>query len=328
MTIELRPPAGASDMQRIYDLVQAFPAESFHVVDLPYRLCSPSAQVPENARLWEDEQGRLLGYAIAQQPFWTLDYCVHPAARAEGLEERILAWGLERWPQMMPRSNGRLSLWLDAREDQAERIAVLERLGFARDAWSMRHLSQSLARARSSERSEPKARGAAPGAVQRPSPQALPPPAVPEGFSIRPLTGEAEVEAHVALHRAAFESNNMTVDWRRRTLESPQYIPALDLVAVDADGALAGFCVCWLSQRANDHNGSVAGQVEPMGVRPDLQQRGLGRALLLEGLRRLQAHGATTAYVDCDGENDPAFQLYEAAGFRIAYKVLKYRKDL
>ncbi len=303
MMIEMRPPAGASDMQRIYDLVQAFPAENFHVVDLPYRLCSPSAQEPENVRLWEDEQSRLLGYAIAQQPFWALDYFAHPAARAEGLEERILAWGLERWPQMMPRQEGRLSLWLDAREDQTERIALLERLGFVRDAWSMLHLSQSLARV-------------------------LPPPAVPEGFSIRPLAGEAEVAAYVGLHWAAFGSNNMTVDWRRRILESPQYVPALDLVAVDADGALAGFCICWLSQRANDHNGSVAGQVEPIGVRPDLQQRGLGRALLLEGLRRLQAHGAMTAYVDCAGENDPAFQLYEGAGFRIAYKVLKYRKDV
>ena len=303
MTVKMRPPAGASDMQRVYDLVQAFPKENFHVVDLPYRLCSPSAREPENARLWEDEQGRLLGYALAQQPFWTLDYFAHPAARAEGLEKRILAWGLERWPQMMPRSNGRLSLWLDAREDQPERITLLERFGFARDAWSLLHLSQPLARV-------------------------LPPPAVPEGFSIRPLAGEAEVAAYVALHRAAFESDNMTVDWRHQVLESPQYVPALDLVAVDPNGALAGFCICWLSQRANDHNGSVAGQVEPMGIRPDLQQQGLGRSLLLEGLRRLQAHGATTAYVDCEGGNDPALSLYEAAGFRIAYKVLKYRKDL
>lgn len=300
MTIEMRPPAGAGDMQRIYDLVHTFPAENFHVVDLPYRLCSPSAQEPENVRLWEDEQGRLLGYVIAQKPFWTLDYFAHPAARAEGLEERILAWGMERWPQMMPRSNGRLGLWLDAREDQTERIALLERLGFVRDTWSMLHLRQSLART-------------------------LPPPAVPEGSSIRPLAGEAEVPGYVALHRAAFESDNMTVKWRRQTLESPQYVPALDLVAVDPDGALAGFCICWLSQRANDHNGSAAGQVEPLGVRPDLQQRGLGRALLLEGLRRLQVHGATTAYVDCDGENGPALSVYEAAGFRIAYKVLKYR---
>lgn len=303
MTLEMRSREGAGDMQRIYELVQAFPAENFHVVDLPYRLCSPSAQEPENMRLWEDEQGRLVGYAIAQKPFWTLDYFAHPAARAEGLEERILAWGMERWPQMMPRSNGRLALWLDVREDQPERIALLERLGFARDEWSTLHLQQPLARV-------------------------LPPPAVPEGFSIRPLAGGAEVSAYVALHRAAFESNTMTVDWRRQTLESPQYVPALDLVAVDADGALAGFCICWLSQRANEHNGSVAGQVEPTGVRPDLQGRGLGRALLLEGLRRLQAHGATTAYVDCDGENDVGLKHYESAGFRIAYKVLKYRKDV
>jgi mycothiol synthase len=303
MAIIMRPPSGANDLQRIYDLVQAFPAENFHVVDLPYRLCSPSAQDARNVQLWEDEQGNLLGFAIAQTPWLTLDYAVHPAAREPGLEERLLAWGLERWPHLMAERGWRYSLFVEVREDQAERIALLERLGFVLDDWHTLHLSQPLA-------------------------GSFPTPAVPEGFSIRPLAGEAEAEACAALHRAAFGTQNMTNGWRRRTLEMPQYVPELDLVVVDPAGALAGFCLCWLSQRGYDANGSAAGQIEPMGVRPDLQQRGLGRALLLEGLRRLQARGATTAYVDSDGENDASHALYESVGFRIAYKVLKYRKDL
>ncbi|HEU5370316.1 MAG TPA: GNAT family N-acetyltransferase [Ktedonobacterales bacterium] len=302
MRLSMRPLAGARDLQRIYEFVQAFPADAFHVVDLPYRLCSPSAQEPENARLWEDEQGVLRGFAIVQLPWLTLDYGVHPAAREAGLEEAILAWAFERWPQVMAEHGLRYSLFLEVREDQTVRLTLLERLGFVRDDWHTLHMSQPLN-------------------------GAIPPSHTPEGFTIRPLAGEAEVAGYVALHRAAFGSMNMTEDWRRRALQAPQYIPALDLVAAAPDGSLAAFCVCWLSQRGHDENGSNTGQVEPIGVRPDLQGRGLGRAILLEGLRRLQAHGAATALVDSDGENEASRGLYEAVGFRVANSARKYRKD-
>jgi mycothiol synthase len=302
MTFEMRPPMGQSDLQRMYDLALAFPEAAFHVVDLPYRLCSPSAQMLENVRLWEDAQGRLLGFAIAQLPWLTVDYVVHPSAREAGVEQAILNWALARWPQFMAERGLKYSLFLEAREDQPERIALLEYLGFVRDEWHTLHLAQPLN-----------------GTV--------PPAQPPEGFTIRPLAGEEEAEGYVALHRAAFGSENMTLDWRLRTLRTPQYIPELDLVAVAPDGRLAAFCICWLSQHSHDENGSNTGQVEPMGVHPDFQQRGLGRAILLEGLRRLREHGALTAFVDSDGENDPSRLLYESAGFRVASTVLKYRKD-
>jgi len=303
MTISQRPLAGAQDFQRISDLVQAFPAENTHVVDLPYRLSTPSARDEKNLRLWEDKQGKLLGFAITQTPWLTLDYALHPVAREQGLEERILAWGLERWPHLMAERGWRYSLFVEARENWTERIALLERLGFVLDDWHTLHLGQPLA-------------------------HTLPPPVVPEGFSIRPLAGAAEAQACAALHRAAFGTKNMTDDWRRCVLTMPQYLPALDLVAVDAAGVLAGFCLCWFSQRGYDTSGGPVGQIEPIGVLPDFQQRGLGRALVLEGLRRMQARGATTAYVDSDGENDASYALYESVGFRTAYTVLKYRRDV
>ncbi len=302
MDMSMRPLAGPRDVQRVYEFVQAFPAEAFHVVDLPYRLCTPSAQEPENARLWEDEQGILRGFAVVQLPWLTVDYLVHPAAREAGLEAAMLAWACERWPQFMAEQRLRYSLFLEVRDDQTERLALLERLGFVRDDWHTLHMSQPLN-------------------------GALPTPQTPEGFTIRPLAGEAEVAAYVALHRAAFGSANMTEGWRRRTLQAPQYIPALDLVAAAPDGSLAAFCVCWLSQRGHDENGSNTGQVEPIGVRPDFQGRGLGRAVLLEGLRRLQAHGAASALIDSDGGNEASRSLYAAVGFRVADVVRKYRKD-
>jgi mycothiol synthase len=302
MTFEMRPPMGQSDLQRMYDLALAFPEAAFHVVDLPYRLCSPSAQMLENVRLWEDAQGRLLGFAIAQLPWLTVDYVVHPSAREAGVEQAILNWALERWPHFMAERGLNYSLFLEVREDQPERIALLERLGFVRDEWYMLHLAQPLN-------------------------DLLPTVQPPAGFTIRPLAGEEEAASYVALHRTAFGSENMTLDWRQRTLRAPQYIPELDLVAVAPDGRLAAFCICWLSQHSHDENGSNQGQVEPMGVHPDFQRRGLGRAILLEGLRRLREHGALTAFVDSDGENDPSRLLYESAGFRVASTVLKYRKD-
>ncbi len=143
----------------------------------------------------------------------------------------------------------------------------------------------------------------------------------PTGFVIRPLNGESEVSAYVELHRAAFESRNMTVEWRARTLRSREYIPDLDLVCVAPDGRLAAFCIGWLNP-----TGPVSGQIEPLGVHPDWRHLGLGRAILGEALRRLHHRGATRVYVETDQYRDAALGLYESTGFRVIEDVLVYRK--
>src|ERR1051326_9562705 len=185
MRFSTRPVAGQRDLQRVYDLSQVRAAEGFHMADLLYRLCSPSAQETENAMLWEDEQGALRGFAMVQLPWLTVDYLVHPAARETGLEETILAWALERWPQVMGAHGLRYSLLLGVREERAARLALLERHGFVRDDWHTLHMAQSL---------------------NGPIPMSH----VPEGFTIRPLAGGEEVVGYVGLHRAALCSAEMT----------------------------------------------------------------------------------------------------------------------
>ena len=131
------------------------------------------------------------------------------------------------------------------------------------------------------------------------------------------------VDELVALHRAVFESESMTVAWRTR--QHADYQPELDLVIEDSAGQLAAFCIGWFSPRGIE--GRPSGQIEPMGVRADLRAHGLGRAILSEAVRRLYQRGAEHVVVETDNYRNAAFALYEAVGFRVIRNVLVFRKD-
>jgi ribosomal protein S18 acetylase RimI-like enzyme len=60
------------------------------------------------------------------------------------------------------------------------------------------------------------------------------------------------------------------------------------------------------------------GYVQRLAVAPDRQGAGLGRALLVDGLRWLRRRGAARAVVNTQVDNDRARRLYESLGFRMA----------
>ena len=117
----------------------------------------------------------------------------------------------------------------------------------------------------------------------------IPDPVLPQGFAIRPMAGEAELEAYVTLHRAAFGTGNMTVQYRRTIMSAPDFIPELDLVAVAPNGDLAALCVCQVfaddSPRAD---GRKEGWTDPVATHPAYQRLGLAKALMLHGMRLLR----------------------------------------
>ena len=217
------------------------------------------------------------------------------------MEDRLIAWAIERFGQIAREKGRALDYVIDAREDDAVSRSWLERHGFAPDStWQLLHLRRTLD-------------------------GHLPPPDMPPGFVPRTLAGSEEAAAAAALHRAAFGTENMTDEWRRRIVASPAYTPDLDVVAEAPDGRLAAFCLCWLHRSAD---GRIEGQVEPLGVHPDFQRLGLGRAVLLEGLRRMQAHGADVAQIEADSTNETSQRLYMGAGgFRLDYRALKYCRE-
>lgn len=292
MDLITRPYAGEADLPFIADLIHAAPPAGRHLVDFPWRLSSSLLDPAADARVWIVD-GLLVGFAAWQVAWATLDLYVRPDPAQARVEAALFAWAADRFRALDAERGRPLPCWAEAREDDAERLALLARHGYTLDdAYSYVMMSRPLA---------------AP----------LPSPSLPPGFSIRPLAGLSEVDAYVEVHRRAFESASMIASWRARTLRMPQYAPELDLVAVAPSGQLAGFCVGW----ADPARGLA--QIEPMGVDPAFQGRGLARALLLEMLARFTHYGAEHAQVETDSGRAPARHAYEAVGLLPIYHTLR-----
>lgn len=148
------------------------------------------------------------------------------------------------------------------------------------------------------------------------------PPVLPAGYTIRHVTGEADLEARVAVHRAAFHPSRMTVEKHRNVMASPTYRPELDLVAVAPDGAFAAYTIVWLDEV------NRMGLFEPVGCHPDHQRRGLASAVMREGMYRLHALGATVAHVLSWRDDSAGGLLYPAIGFAVTGKIYAWEKNL
>jgi ribosomal protein S18 acetylase RimI-like enzyme len=286
------------DLEQLHSLLNADPQHPhIHRVDMPYRLTSTWQEHGCEVGLWE-QRDELVAWAVFQPPWWNLDYALHPSLRGSSLEKEIFVWGQAQMKSYAQRSGEEFwgSVEFFAGTPGAGEITNhLTQLGFQKFDWSVIRLEIDLDRE-------------------------LPQPKLPAGFAIRPLRGEAEVADYVRLHRAAFDSNKMTVAWRQRTLQHPAYKPEIDLVAVTSKGTLAGFCICWLWQDV--------GQFEPLGVHPDYQGLGLGRALELAALQQLRQHGARTVCVDHGSYNEKAINLSLQTGFTQTNDAWRYFLDV
>ena len=90
-------------------------------------------------------------------------------------------------------------------------------------------------------------------------------------------------------------------------MEAYRAVPKSAYLATrDADG-LAGYAVVGVT-------GSF-GYLQRIAVHPRVQRQGFGRALVRESLRFIRAHGARSALLNTQPDNDPASALYEAEGF-------------
>jgi len=90
--------------------------------------------------------------------------------------------------------------------------------------------------------------------------------------------------------------------------------PELFLLAFDA-GGLAGFN--WLKQHPALAPDPPLGEIYVIGVDPRAQGTGLGRALALNGLRRVHSAGAAAAMLFCAADNVSALALYRSLGFSV-----------
>jgi ribosomal protein S18 acetylase RimI-like enzyme len=264
-----------------------------------HELLDPSMET--SASLWENSAGQAVAFAIMHLPYCNLYFFILPEIQDQELEAAIVHWGLERARAFGCEQGNQAALDTACRDTDGARLAMLARNGFIEQENQTLHMERSLR-------------------------EALPEIQMPEGFSLRHVAEAHEAEEYVALHREAFGTQNMTVEHRLSIMHSPDYRPELDLLAVAPDGTFAAFCFCTINAEANAQCGRKAGEVGTMGTRPQFRRRGLGSAMALAGMRRLQGLGMEVAWLTTGSWNVNAQRVFESLGFRTTYSIRWFSK--
>jgi GNAT superfamily N-acetyltransferase len=133
---------------------------------------------------------------------------------------------------------------------------------------------------------------------------------LPPGYSVSSLAEAFDV---VKFNRVLWRGFNhegdppvteAQLEERQRSVSSPHLNRDLCVVAVSPEGEYASYCGMWY-----DPDTEYA-LVEPVATDPDYRRLGLGRAVVLEGIKRCGKLGAKQAYV---GSSQ---QFYYQLGFR------------
>ncbi len=121
---------------------------------------------------------------------------------------------------------------------------------------------------------------------------------------------EADVEARVAVQRAAFAHSTFTLDAWHRMAAGPGFRQDLDLLARDGDGTPVAAATGWLAGPGR------CGLLEPVGTRREHRHHGYGRRIVLAAIHALATAGASGVGVCTPGRNDAAVAMYESCGLR------------
>jgi mycothiol synthase len=229
----------------------------------------------------------LAGFAVVVEEAdgtGVLEVAVHPSYRNQGVADRLVG------ELRKVRGFAGLKAWSHGNHEAAADLAA--RYGYApvRELWKMR-----LATAASE----------------------LPDVALPDGVSLRGFVPGRDEEAWLAVNRAAFahhpEQGNMSRADLDARMAEPWFDPAGFLLAVDADGRILGFHWTKVHPRHGEH--PAIGEVYVVGVAPEAQGTGLGKALTVAGIKHLQQQGLHAVMLYVDADNIPAVALYRRLGF-------------
>jgi GNAT superfamily N-acetyltransferase len=130
--------------------------------------------------------------------------------------------------------------------------------------------------------------------------------ALPEGFRLLDRT-ETDAQAHHMIKRSGPDVE------ARRLLECSLYRRDCDLFIRAPDGEIAAYVLFWPDPVTG------VGLVEPVRTEEAYAGRGLGKALIAEGLRRLRHAGCESVNVTYIEGNEAAKRLYLGSGFRPAF---------
>jgi mycothiol synthase len=237
-------------------------------------------------------EGELIGFGIRalQGERHAAEFLIAPDHRGQGLGEELLRIILDEQPESWTWSHG----------DHPAAAHLAEKYGLGRD----RVLYQM--------RTDP---GLA--LADLPGTQA------PEGVEIRSFAPGDE-DGWLAVNNAAFDWHPEQGSQTRADIDAivtdPDFDPNTAILAV-RDGEVIGFHQTKITDTETEGR---LGEVYVVGVDPRIHAKGVGKALTVEGLRRMVADGAGTIELYVESDNAPALGLYERLGFHVAIAHVAY----
>jgi ribosomal protein S18 acetylase RimI-like enzyme len=239
----------------------------------------------EHIGLWE-VNGQVASVANYEARLGEAFFQFHPAYRH--LRQAMLEHA-ERHFRSAPQTDGRRVLRAFVNDNDEEFIRLVRACGFERQPEHDRPLYRL--------------------AISDP----LPPIKLPAGYRLQSLADECDwAKVHRVLwrgfnHPGEPPGGEDELESRRRMFDTPTARRDLKIVVATPNGDYAAFCGMFCVPACG------YAYVEPVATDPDYRRMGLGRAAVLEGVRRCGELGAAVAYVG----SDQAF--YQALGFTPVY---------
>lgn len=151
-----------------------------HIGDLQWWCRDGSLDDQQNWHFWSQENGEILALGLINGN--EIVCLLHPDFRTRERYLMVRRWALQRLKERaQQQGENQYEVWEEAADDDPEAVSFLEREDYARRERYFHHYHRFLA-------------------------DPLPMPVLPEGFTIRPVAGEAEAEMRAALQRDAFFS--------------------------------------------------------------------------------------------------------------------------
>lgn len=261
---------------------------SWHVARLDHwrwhliRTCQVCAPFEQVTVAWETPAGHI---AAVLHPIGRdeIRLHIHPGFRTPELEAEIFAYAEEHYSGQT--EDGGRVLVVPVFSDDVLRQEALTRCGFSRQPGWGHHWWRDL---------------------DAPLPGAL----VPDGYTIRAMGPLDEHPARSWASWRAFhadepdEAYDGDCSWYRNIQATPLYRRDLDIVAATPRGEIAAFCTI-------SYDDATRSAVTVLvGTAAEHWRRGLGKAVMLEGLRRLTRLGCTRVFATAT--EAPADALYRS----------------
>lgn len=235
--------------------------------------------------LWETKSGEIAAVLNPEgrgQAFLQ----VHPEFRTPELDEEMIALAEEKLSVTKKEGQRVLQIFVDSQDTTRQQILTQHGFNRVEEAGNQEYQHR------------------------RSLDEALP--EVPQiaGYTIRPMGDGLELLERCYASGLGFHEDDINIardnrdhpEWYHGIQSAPLYRRDLDIVAVAADGSVASFCTAWFDDV------SRTAYLEPVATVPAHRKHGLGKAVILEALRRLKKMGCKVAFVG--GYSERANALY------------------